>query len=163
MIKTRYYLKFGEQTSTFGVDPKKWMKEFGWEFVESNEVKVYYDEDLKQLYCYEKPTLLSQYDWGKTMYSLHSADLMIDFEKEIEITEEVVKLKSGKSQKTQWKSSNKGGNGKKVTLNPKPSNVTKNPGPFRHYDKVGEDGFTRPNKQKNSPPKGTIVGIFTGM
>ena len=97
------------------------------------------------------------------MYSLHSADLMIDFEKEVEITEEVVKLKPGKSQKTQWKSSNKGGNGKNVTLNPKPSNVTKNPGPVRNYDKVEEDGFTRPNKQKNIPSKGTIVGIFTGV
>ena len=71
--------------------------------------------------------------------------------------------KGEKGQRVQWKSSNKGGNGKNVTLNPKPSNVTKNPGPVRTYSKVEQDGFTRINKPKNNLPKGTIVGIFTGV
>ncbi len=163
MIKTRYYLKFGKQTSTFGIDPQKWIKEFGWEFVKSNGVKVYYDEDAKQLYCYERPTLLRQYDWGHTMYSLHSADLIIDYEKVVEVEEKTIKLESGKSKKIQWKSSNRGGNGKNVTLNPKPSNVTKNPGPVRFYESIEENGFTRLNNPKKSSPKGTIVGIITGV
>jgi hypothetical protein len=97
------------------------------------------------------------------MYSLHSADLIIDYEKVVEIEEETTKLESGKSKKTQWKSSNRGGNGKNVTLNPKPSNVTKNPGPVRFYESIEENGFTRLNKPKKSPPKGTIVGIITGV
>lgn len=162
MIKTRYYLKFKKSTSTFGDDPQKWRKVFGWEFETSNGIRIYYDKDTKNLYCYEKPNLLSQKEWGHSMMSLHSPDLLIDYEKKVDVTEEVTKLKSGKSQKTQWKSSNRGGNnGKNVKLNPKPSSATKKPGPVRHYDKVKQDGFTRLNKPKNNPPKGTILEIFT--
>ena len=52
---------------------------------------------------------------------------------------------------------------KNVTLNPKPSNVTKNPGPVRFYENIEENGFTRLNKPKKSSSKGTIVGIITGV
>ena len=92
MKKTRYYLKFGEQKSTFGVDPKEWFEEFGWEFIKANNVKVYIDKDLKQLYCYEKPTRLLRNEWSQTAYSSHSADLILDYEKEVEVKETVTKL-----------------------------------------------------------------------
>jgi hypothetical protein len=82
---------------------------------------------------------------------------------EIEVESKLVKLPPGKPKKIQWKSGNKGGNGKNVTLNPKPSNVTKNPGPVRFYESIEENGFTRLNKPKKSSPKGTIVGIITGV
>ena len=78
----------------------------------------------------------------------------IDFEYE----EKVNKLKPGPVRgQLNWKSSNRG----PVRL--KPSKKTKNEGPVREYKSVKEDGFTRPNKPKNPPPKGTIVGIFTGV
>ena len=82
---------------------------------------------------------------------------------EIEVESKLVKLPSEKPKKINWKSSNKGGNGKNVTLNPKPSNVTKNPGPVRFYENIEENGFTRLNKPKKSSSKGTIVGIITGV
>ncbi len=78
----------------------------------------------------------------------------IDFEYE----EKVTKLKPGPVRgQLNWKSSNRG----PVRL--KPSLKTKNEGPIREYKKVKEDGFTRLNKPKNGPPKGTLVGIFTGV
>lgn len=78
----------------------------------------------------------------------------IDFEYEQKVT----KLKPGPVRgQLNWKSSNRG----PVRL--KPSLKTKNEGPIREYKKVKEDGFTRLNKPKNGPPKGTIVGIFTGV
>ena len=92
MKKTRYYLKFGEQKSTFGVDPKEWFEEFGWEFEKSNNLNLYFDKQLNQLYCYQKPSLMLRDDWGQTVYALHSPDVMIDYEKEVEIKETVTKL-----------------------------------------------------------------------
>jgi hypothetical protein len=75
-----------------------------------------------------------------------------------EYEEKVTKFKPGPVRgQLNWKSSNRG----PVRL--KPSKKTKNEGPVRQYKSVKEDGFTRPNKPKNPPPKGTIVGIFTGV
>ena len=120
-------------------------------------ILLYKEKSTDEIYSYE--------DISK--HTLETGGYVWEFKllrsEEVDIEPVVTKLKPGKSKKTQWKSSNKGGNGKNVTLNPKPSNVTKNPGPVRYYGKVEEDGFTRPNKSKNSPPKGTIVGIFTGV
>jgi len=103
------------------------------------------------------------YDYIPTDEQLSSSFLEYVCCEEVEFDSEIQKLKPKKGQRVQWKSSNKGGNGKNVTLNPKPSNVTKNPGPVRTYSKVEQDGFTRINKPKNNLPKGTIVGIFTGV
>jgi hypothetical protein len=103
------------------------------------------------------------YDYIPTDEQLSSSFLEYVCCEEVEFNSEIQKLKPKKGQRVQWKSSNKGGNGKNVTLNPKPSNVTKNPGPVRTYSKVEQDGFTRINKPKNNLPKGTIVGIFTGV
>ena len=153
MKKTRYYIEIYMP----GGEHHDW-----YDVCASAPIPLYKDKTTGEIYCYE---FSEDTSWA------HNKDenngwrwpvTLIRVE-EVEITEEVVELKPGKSQKIQWKSSNKGGNGKNVTLNPKPSNVTKNPGPVRYYDKVEEDGFTRPNKPKNNPPKGTIVGIFTGV
>ena len=103
------------------------------------------------------------YDYIPTDEQLSSSFLEYVCCEEVEFDSEIQKLEPKKGQRVQWKSSNKGGNGKNVTLNPKPSNVTKNPGPVRTYSKVEQDGFTRINKPKNNLPKGTIVGIFTGV
>ena len=97
MKKTRYYLKFGKTRGTFGTDPSEnytrcWFDEFSWEFIKANNVNVYLDKQLNQLYCYEKPSLLLRDDWGQTMMAMHSADLMIDYEKEVEVEETVTKL-----------------------------------------------------------------------
>ena len=99
MKKTRYYLKFGKSTSTFGTDPSEnytrcWFDEFSWEFEKANNLNVYLDEQLNQLYCYEKPSLVLRDEWGQTMMSMHSADVMIDYEKEVEVEETVTKLPS---------------------------------------------------------------------
>ena len=120
-------------------------------------ILLYKEKSTDEIYSYE--------DISK--HTLKTGGYVWEFKllrsEEVDIEPVVTKLKPGKSKKTQWKSSNKGGNGKNVTLNPKPSNVTKNPGPVRYYNKVEQDGFTRPNKPKNNPSKGTIVGIFTGV
>jgi hypothetical protein len=109
MKKIKFYLKFGKQTSTYGVDHEIWYKDFSREFSISNKIGVYYDKKIKQVYCYERPTKLRQKDWGKSMYSLHSPDLMIDFEKEVDIEEKTIKLEPGKPKNTNWKSRNRGG------------------------------------------------------
>lgn len=159
MKKTRYYLKLGKQVSTPGFDENEWFCAFGIEFIKANNVKIYLDKKLNKLYCYEKPTKFTQQEWGQSMYSLHSPDLMIDYEEEVEIEEKTTKLKRGPVKgQLNWKSSNRGGG---VRL--KPTHATKTEGPIRQYKKVKEDGFTRLNKPKNGPPKGTIVGIFTGV
>tara|TARA_B100000401_G_scaffold148277_1_gene98651 strand:- start:11 stop:472 length:462 start_codon:yes stop_codon:yes gene_type:complete len=153
MKKTRYYIEIVMP----GGEHHDW-----YDVCASAPTPLYKDKTTGETYCYE---FSEDTSWA------HNRDenncwrwpVKLIRVEEVEITEEVVELKPGKSQKIQWKSSNKGGNGKNVTLNPKPSNVTKNPGPVRYYDKVEEDGFTRPNKPKNNPPKGTIVGIFTGV
>lgn len=78
----------------------------------------------------------------------------IDFEYE----EKITKLKPGPVRgQLNWKSSNRG------PIRLKPSHDTKYEGPIREYRSVKEDGFTRLNKPKNNPPKGSIVGIFTGV
>ena len=128
MKKTRYYLKLGKSTSTFGktytsmirddidnlpVDPKEWFNEFSWEFVKANKVKVYLDRESNTLYCYEKPTKFLQQEWGQSIYSLHSPDLMIDYEEEIDVEETVTKLPSDNkySNGMNWKNVNiKGAN-----------------------------------------------------
>ena len=128
MKKTRYYLKLGKSSSTFGktyetmigddidnlpVDPKEWFKEFSWEFIKANKVKVYMDKELNQLYCYERPTKFLQQEWGQSMYSMHSPDLMIDYEKEVDLEETVTKLPSDNkySNGMNWKNVNiKGAN-----------------------------------------------------
>jgi len=120
------------------------------------KIKLYKDKETGEMFSYQSMNDVTLYtgshDWGIT--PLRS--------EEVDIDPKFTKLKPGKSRKTQWKSSNKGGNGKNVTLNPKSFNTAKKPGPVRYYNKVEQDGFTRLNKPKNNSPKGTIVGIITG-
>ena len=129
MKKTRYYLKLGKSKSTFGkneirtqideeyndayVDLDLWFKEFSWEFIAANKIKIYMDKELNQLYCYERPTKFLQKEWGHSMYSMHSPDLMIDYEKEVDLEETVTKLPSDNkySNGMNWKNVNiKGAN-----------------------------------------------------
>lgn len=123
MKRTRYYLKFGNQTSTFGVNPIDWYTHFSREFIKANKVNVYFDEELNKLYCYERPTKFLQKEWGQSMHSLHSADLMIDYEQEVDVKETVIKLQSDNkySNGMNWKNVDKSSNSRLR----KPSKVKK--------------------------------------
>ena len=137
MKKTKYYLKLGKSQSTFGknlirthiddeiddlmVDPNEWLREFGWEFIESNKVNLYMDKGLNQLYCYERPTKLLREEWSQSMYSLHSPDLMIDYEEDVEIKKTVTKLATDTRYKNgyNWKNAHiKGANSSLGKPNP---------------------------------------------
>tara|TARA_B100000085_G_scaffold74233_1_gene66701 strand:- start:145 stop:657 length:513 start_codon:yes stop_codon:yes gene_type:complete len=118
------------------------------------------DEDTAYEWFIDRGGYLYIYDYIPPDKILSSCYLeYIGFEEvEVEYKERVTKLKPGPVRsKINWKSSNKG----PVKVG-RPSHDTKLPGPIRDYKSVKENGFTRLNKPK-SPPKGKIVGIFSGV
>ena len=137
MKKTRYIYTHDmyEDNTHFGRNDM-------WNFFETTGIKLHVDTKKNYYYSYE-------------FAGNHPSWYTFSHTEEVEVSQEPIKLKSKEPITDNWKSRNRGGNGKNVKLNPKSVQATKLY--HNYYKPIKEDGFSRPNKAKKSPPKGEIL------